>query len=318
MDNNTVCNNNVDKTECRRNTLPTRRFSLWFFEFRSILLELKRLASSFRRSKLSLVGLCITLLLIALALTGSYIAPYPGDATGDTRLGSRLQPPSADHLFGTDVLGRDVFSRVIIGTRLALELSLSVLVVAIIIGVPIGVISGYIGGIFDDIVMRITDVFITIPYLILAIAVAAALGPGMRNAALALSMVWWASYCRLMRGEVLRVREEMFVLASRSMGASRATIIWKHILPNALTPIIVRASMDMGNVLLAAAILGFIGLGVRPPEPEWGALVSEGRRVFPMFWWVATFPGFAIFIAVLGFNLLGDGIRDVLEPTSRR
>jgi peptide/nickel transport system permease protein len=290
----------------------------WLEERKFTVQEWRRFLYNFRRSTLSLVGLAVMVSLLVLAAGGAYLAPYPKDATGATHLVDRLQRPSLDHPFGTDELGRDVFSRVILGTGLALQAGVIVLVVAVCIGVLVGAVSGFLGGFLDDIVMRITDVFMTLPYLVLAIAVAVALGSGLRNAILALTVVWWASYCRLMRGEVLRVREELYVLAAQAMGASRPWIILRHLVPNCLTPILVRATMDMGTVILAAASLGFIGVGAQPPQPDWGQMISEGRRVFPTYWWVATFPGLAIFVAVLGFNLFGDGLRDVLEPSSRR
>lgn len=290
----------------------------WLEERRYTLQEFRRFSYHFRRNTLSIAGIALILLLVLLAVAGGSLAPYPGDATGDTHLKDRLLPPSVEHPFGTDELGRDVFSRVILGVRLALQTGLLVLVVGISVGVLVGAASGFIGGFLDDIVMRITDVFLTLPYLILAIVVAVALGPGLKNAILALSVVWWSSYSRLMRGEVLRTREELYVLSSESMGASRPWIILRHVMPNSLSPIIVRASMDMGTVILAAASLGFIGLGAQPPQPDWGHMISEGRRIFPTFWWVATFPGLAIFVSVLAFNLFGDGLRDVLEPSSRR
>lgn len=297
---------------------PGGAWNRWLEERKFAVLEWRRVLYNFRRSTLSVVGLAIIVTLAFLAIAAVYLVPYPGDATGATHLRDRLQAPSLDHLFGTDELGRDIFSRVMMGTALALQAGIIVLVIAVSIGVVVGAVSGFIGGILDDIMMRITDVFMTMPYLILAISVAVALGPGLRNAILSLTIVWWAGYSRLMRGEVLRVREELYVLSAESMGASRPWIIGRHIVPNCLTPIIVRASMDMGMVILAAAMLGFIGLGAQPPQPDWGQMVSEGRRLFPLSWWVATFPGIAIFISTLGFNLFGDGLRDMLEPSARR
>jgi peptide/nickel transport system permease protein len=290
----------------------------WLEERKHSILEWRRFLHNFRRSTLSLVGLAIMVSLLLLAAAGAHLVPRPEDATGATHLADRLQPPSFVHPFGTDELGRDVFSRVVMGTALALQAGVLVLVIAVGVGVGVGAVSGFLGGFFDDIVMRVTDVFMTLPYLVLAIVVAVALGPGLRNAILALTIVWWASYCRLMRGEVLRVREELYILAAHAMGANRYWIILRHVVPNCLTPIIVRATMDMGTVILAAASLGFIGVGAQPPQPDWGQMISEGRRVFPTCWWVATFPGIAIFVSVLGFNLFGDGLRDVLEPSARR
>jgi peptide/nickel transport system permease protein len=206
---------------------------------------------------------------------------------------------------------------VVIGTRLSLQIGLIIIFVAMGIGVPLGILAGYMGGWVNNLVMRITDIFLSVPGLLLALAIVGALGPGIKNAMIALSIVWWPGYVRLVQGKTLSLREEPFVEAARSIGASRFRIIFKHILPNCTSPIIVKASMDMGMAILFAANLGFIGVGAQPPEPEWGAMISVGRNYLPDRWWMATFPGLAILVTVLGFNLLGDGLRDVLDPQSR-
>ena len=245
------------------------------------------------------------------------IITYPGDIKGTLHMDQKLTPPSSKYPFGTDEVGRDIYSRVIMGTRLSFQIGLIIIFIAMGIGVPLGVIAGYAGGWLNEIIMRVTDIFLSVPGLLLALAIVGALGPGIKNAMLALSIVWWPGYVRLVQGKTLSLREESFVEAAKSIGASRLRIIFSHILPNCTSPIIVKASMDMGMAILFAANLGFIGVGARPPEPEWGAMISSGRNYLPDHWWMATFPGLAILITVLGFNLLGDGLRDVLDPQSR-
>ena len=286
-------------------------FKVWWAEFR-------RALHIFGQSRLSLLGLAVILLLVFLALFGRTIVPYPEDAEGALHVKERLQAPSQGHPFGTDHVGRDIFSRVIMGTGLALQTAVIVLSLAGFIGLTLGAIAGFLGGFVDELIMRITDVFLTIPDLVLAIAIAALLGPGIRNAFIALSLVWWPGYCRLMRGQVLAIKQEDYVVASRSMGGSNRWIILHHIVPNTATEILVKASMDVGLVLLAAAALGFIGLGAQPPKPEWGAMISESRRFFPTWWWSFTFPGIAIFISVLAFNLFGDGIANLASGRGSR
>jgi peptide/nickel transport system permease protein len=207
---------------------------------------------------------------------------------------------------------------VIVGARISLTAGLIVVLLAGGIGVTLGAIAGYFGGWVNELIMRITDIFFTVPPLILALAISAALGPSITNAMAAISLVWWPGYCRLTQGEVLALKEKNFVEAARCQGATRWRIIWSHILPNAISPIIVKASMDIGFAILYTAALGFIGVGAQPPTPEWGQMVSAGRRYLPTWWWYSTFPGLAIFITVLGFNLLGDGLRDVFDPKARR
>ncbi len=280
--------------------------------------DVKRSLYTFKKAKLSIAGLLFIVLLVIIAFIGPSIVPFPEDAEGALHISERQQPPSRSHLFGTDYLGRDIFSRVVIGTRVALQTPVLVLSIAGFIGLSLGAIAGFLSGIVDEVIMRITDIFMTIPDLILAIAIAALLGPGIRNAFLALSLVWWPGYCRLMRGQVLAIREEDFVTASRAMGAKPGWIILKHILPNTLTQILVKVSMDVGFVMLSAAALGFIGLGAQPPYPEWGAMVSEAKRFFPVWWWASIFPGGAIFLTVLAFNLLGDGIANLAGARESR
>jgi peptide/nickel transport system permease protein len=271
----------------------------------------------FRKNGLSVVGLINIILFLILAIAAPYIAPYPEDARGKTNAIMRLKPPSNEHLFGTDKIGRDIFSRTIMGTGLALRVGFVIIVLASIIGVTLGAVSAYFGGWVDELLMRITDIFLTVPALILAIAVSAALGKGITNVMIGIALVWWPGFARLTRSLVLAKREEAFVEAARGMGARHGRIIFLHILPNILSPIIVKMSTDFGFAVLTAAALGFIGLGAQPPTPEWGAMINEGKEYFPERWWIATFPGLAIFLMVFSWNLLGDGLRDILDPKAR-
>ncbi|MCR4398730.1 MAG: ABC transporter permease [Firmicutes bacterium] len=269
-----------------------------------------------RRNRLTMVGLAIVMLLALVAVFAPFIAPYPGDEEG-TSLGNRLKPPSREHLFGTDDLGRDVFSRVVLGARISLRVGVIAIGATMAIGIPIGAMAGFFGGWVDEAMMRLTDICLAFPHLMLALAISAALGSGLRSAMLAISLTWWPWYARLVRGQALQLRNQPFVYAARSMGATDADIILRHILPNCIGPVIVNASLDMGYIILATASLGFIGVGAQAPTPEWGLMVSTGRKFFLTSPWMALFPGLAIFVAVLGFNLLGDGLRDVFDPRSR-
>jgi len=289
----------------------------WKIERESQIRSLKLTVYTLSRSPLSVIGFCFVLVFLVIALIGPWIITYPGDVTGAIHMDQKLRAPSSRHPFGTDEVGRDIYSRVIIGTRLSLQIGLIIIFVAMGIGVPLGIIAGYFGGWVNEIIMRITDIFLSIPGLLLALAIVGALGPGIKNAMLALSIVWWPGYVRLVQGKTLSLREESFVEAAKSIGASKMRIVFNHILPNCTSPIIVKASMDMGMAILFAANLGFIGVGAQPPIPEWGAMISTGRNYLPDHWWMATFPGLGILITVLGFNLLGDGLRDVLDPQSR-
>jgi peptide/nickel transport system permease protein len=278
----------------------------------------RRGAYRFRQSWLSLVGLAIVLFLLVIALFGTWLAPYPEHVAGGVATGARFQPPSAAHWFGTNELGQDVLSLVLAGARISLLAGLAVVVIGTVIGTLVGALAGYLGGWTDEILMRFTDLLLTIPGLILAMAVAAALGPGLLNVIIAIAVSWWPGYARLVRGEVIAKKEEVFVQAAKALGAGTGRILRRHILPNIVSPIIVKMSLDMGFAILTVASLGFIGIGIRPPTPEWGTLLSVARSYMPDFWWTAIFPGMAIFLAVFGFNLLGDGLRDVLDPKARR
>lgn len=274
-------------------------------------------AHVFAASFSSMLGLALVLLFLFLAAFGPWLVPYPEHTTGSFDMANRLQPPSAEHWFGTDEMGSDIFSRVIVGARTSLWIGILITGLGAGIGVPLGIIAGYKGGLTRAVIMRVTELFLSVPGLALALAIVAALGPGITNCVLALAIVWWPGYVRLVEAKTLSVKEELFVESARSIGARTPWILRHHILPNCWSPIIVKMSMDMGMAILAAASLGFIGLGARPPAPEWGAMISVARSYMPDWWWYSFFPGAAIFLTVLGFNLLGDGLRDILDPRSR-
>ncbi|MBV9250261.1 MAG: ABC transporter permease [Acetobacteraceae bacterium] len=260
------------------------------------------------------VGLAITLALLGIAALAPLIAPYD---PYDQALLSTLSPPDWMHPFGTDQYGRDMLSRVMYGTRSAL---LAVLVadgLALVMGCALGLISGFFGGSIDAIVMRIVDVLLAFPYLLLALIIVAALGPGLTNSMIAIGIVYTPQYARLMRGQVLAVRFAEYVESARAVGASQTRIMLRHVLPNSFSPIMVMAILQAGSVVVETAGLSFLGLGAQPPSPDWGALLAEGQSYFFSAWWIATFPGFAIFTVVLGFNLLGDTLRDHFDPRRR-
>ena len=272
----------------------------------------------FFKDKLAVVGLVIIVVTIAVAVLAPHIAPYPAQGLGDSNLKERFQAPSTHHLMGTDNQGRDILSRVIYCARIPLIISFTVTAVIVIIGVPLGGIAGYYGGRVDEVVMRITDVFLAFPSLILAITFVAFLGPSIRNVMIAIVVSWWPWYTRLVRGVAVSLRERHYVEAARTMGVRNLTIIWRHILPNAFGPVIVQMTLDIGTVILAAAALSFIGLGAQAPTAEWGLMISEGKDYILQQWLIGTFAGLAIFILVLAFNFVGDGLRDVLDPRSKR
>lgn len=273
-----------------------------------------RLAWRTLRNPLSLAGLLIIGLLILMAFIAPALAPYDPLKTNTA---FRLQAPSREHTFGTDQLGRDIFSRVLYGARISLRIAILTAVIALVIGGPLGIVSGYFRGRVDDLLMRVTDMFMAFPRLILAMAIAAALKPTLENVVIAISLAAWPAYARLARSVTLSIREENYIEAARGLGASPWRILGRHVLPGVISPVVIQVSLDMGGILLTAAGLGFIGFGAQPPTPEWGLMISEGRNYITAQWWVSTFPGLAISLVVLGFNLLGDGIRDVLDPRMR-
>ncbi len=267
-----------------------------------------------RRNPLAMVGLAIVAVLLVMAAFAPWLAPHDPIAQN---LSNRLLPPfSPGHLLGTDDFGRDILSRVLYGSRITLFIIGLVAVTAPVFGLLVGTVAGYFGGWTDEILMRITDIFLAFPKLILALALVAVLGPGMENAILAIALTSWPPYARVARAETLTVRNSDYIAAVRLQGASSPRIILGHVMPMCLPSVIIRVTLDMAGVILIAAGLGFLGLGVQPPLPEWGAMISAGRKYLFEQWWVATMPGLAIFIVSLGFNLLGDGLRDVLDPRS--
>lgn len=264
----------------------------------------------------ALVGLIIITLLILVAIFAPLLAhgisPFQQD------LAKRLAPPSGEHWLGTDELGRDIYSRTLHGARVTLTIVFLVSIIVAPIGLAVGTLAGYLGGWVDRILMRITDVFLAFPRLVLALAFAAALGPGIENAVIAISLTAWPPYARIARAETITIARSDFIQVVVLQGASTLRILFRHIVPLCMSSVIVRLTLDMAGIILTAAGLGFLGLGAQPPTPEWGAMVSAGREVILDQWWVATIPGIAIFIVSLGFNLLGDGLRDVFDPKAER
>ena len=280
--------------------------------------EYRLMARAFRRDPLAVTSLIIILLFILGAIFAPVLTPYPEQGRGEPNILEKFQPPSCEHPLGTDYLGRDVLARILFGGRSSLTIGFLVVFIAVAVGVPLGAIAGYYGGAVDNIIMRITDMFLAFPPLLLAIAVAAALGANFTNAMIAIAFTWWPWYARLVRAQTLSLRKLHFIEASRSIGVSNSAIIFRHIFPNVLTPVLVQATMDIGGAILTGAAISFIGLGVQPPTADWGKMISTGRIYFIERPWYAGSAGAAIFLVTLSFNLLGDAIRDVLDPRTRR
>ncbi|MDP3341376.1 ABC transporter permease [Frigidibacter sp.] len=270
-----------------------------------------------RANPLAMIGLAIVVTLVVVALLANVIAPYDPIVGGDLRT-ERLLPPSLTHLMGTDEQARDIFSRLVHGSRITLMVVALVAVIATPIGLLVGTTAGYFGGWVDTVLMRVTDIFLAFPRLILALAFVAALGPGIENAIIAIAITSWPPYARLARAETLTIRDTDYINAIRLQGARPVRIIWGHVVPLCLSSVIIRVTLDMAGIILTAAGLGFLGLGAQPPQPEWGAMIAGGRRFIIDQWWVVTMPGLAIFVVSLGFNFLGDGLRDVLDPKARK
>jgi peptide/nickel transport system permease protein len=278
----------------------------------------RHVLSVIMRDPLSLISTIVIILFILIAIFCYQVAPYPLEGAGKTNVPNSLLPPSLAHPFGADKLGRDVLSRVIVGARPALIVPIGVVLFAVFIGAPLGAIAGFKGGWIDEVIMRITDLFLAFPSLLLAMAIASALGRGIQNAAIALIVSWWPWYTRLVRGVTISLKERYFVEAAQAIGVRDSVIILRHILPNTISAILVQATVDLGTVILAMGGLAFLGLGTQPPAPDWGLMVSEGRTYILEQWWISTFPGLAIFVVVLAFNLIGDTLRDIFDPRQYR
>lgn len=270
------------------------------------------------RDPLAFASTIVIIAFFLIAIFAYQVAPYPEEGAGKTHAANTMLPPSAEHWFGTDKLGRDVLSRVIIGARPALIIPIVVVLVAVLIGAPLGAIAGYKGGWIDETIMRTTDLFLAFPSLLLVMAIVSSVGRGLDKAAIALVISWWPWYTRISRGIAISLRERYFVEAAQAAGVSELVIVLRHIMPNIISPILVQATVDLGTVILVMGGLAFLGLGTQPPAPDWGLMVSEGREYILSQWWVATFPGIAIFIVVLAFNLLGDTLRDIFDPRQYR
>ncbi len=286
---------------------PTVAYSEWRLIWRS-----------FRQDKLALIGLAIITIFILGAIFAPLLTPYPEQGRGDPNILEKFKPPSVTHPLGTDYLGRDVLARVLYGGRSSLSMGFLVVIIAVLIGVPLGAIAGYLGGWVDEIIMRTTDVFMAFPSLLLALAIASALGAGFTNTMIAIAVTWWPWYTRLVRSQTLSLRERFFIEAARSIGLPGHKIILTHVLPNVMTPVWVQATLDLGSAILISAALNFVGLGVQPPAADWGNMVSQGRLYFIERPWFAGAAGVAIFLTVLAFNFIGDALRDAADPYLRR
>lgn len=267
-----------------------------------------------RRNPLVATGTVVALAIVLVTLLAPVLAPHPADAGTATHPLEVLRAPSLAHPFGTDQVGRDVLSRVLYGARVSPVIAALVLLISCLVGIPLGVIAGYFGGLVDDVIMRVTDVFLAFPALLLALAFAAVLTPSIGNTVLAISLTWWPWYTRIVRGQAASVAGQRYVESARALGVSNARILFRHVLPNSVTPVMVQASLDVGGVILTASVLSFLGLGAQDPTPDWGLMVSQGQLYFTTQWWLVTFPGLAILFTAAAFNLIGDGLRDVLDP----
>jgi peptide/nickel transport system permease protein len=273
--------------------------------------------TKFSRDRLAFSGFLIILSLILVAVFAGVLAPYPED-TFSIHPAARLQSPSLTHFLGTDSMGRDIFSRLLFGARVTLIISIIAVGTSLLIGVPLGLIAGYSENWLSELIMRIADIFLSIPQIILAILLAQSLGPSIPNVILALSITYWPWFTRIVFAETRSLRQTVFIEATEALGANPLRTTALHVLPNVSSSIIVRSSIGMGFTILTAAVLGFLGVGAQPPTPEWGVTIAESRQYLPDAWWYATFPGLAIFFVVMGFNMFGDGLRDILDPRIRR
>ena len=272
----------------------------------------------FRRDHVAALSLAFLLAVILVALFAPLMTPYPAQGLGEPNIVEKFQAPSLAHPMGTDSLGRDVWARIVYGARVSLLIGFAVVGLGAVVGSSLGAVAGYFGGWTDEVIMRITDIFLAFPPLLLAITFTAVLGPSVRNTIIAIAITWWPWYTRIVRGQVISVRERDFVKAARGIGVDDLTIIWRHIVPNVMGPVLVQATLDLGAAILTAAALSFLGLGTRPPTADWGVMVDEGRQhLLAGRWWLAVFPGLALFLTTLSLNLVGDGARDAADPKTR-
>ncbi|MFO7271550.1 nickel transporter permease [Sphaerobacter thermophilus] len=286
-----------------RHAKPAQRSGLRYF--------FRQFAGS---NPLNIVALVIIVLFLFLCVFGDVLAPF--DPVKPDVV-NKFQPPSSTHWFGTDELGRDILSRVMSGAKISLGIATLIVGIAVVVGVFVGAIAGYFGGYVDELLMRLTDIFLAFPALILAMGIAASLGRDLQNTVIALTVVYWPWYARLVRGQVIALRQRDFVEAARAVGASHRRVLVRHILPNTVAPVIIQMTIDVGYAVMATAGLSFIGLGAQPPMPEWGTMIAGARTYFREAWWYITFPGLALTLTVIGFNLLGDGLRDYFDPRTR-
>lgn len=268
----------------------------------------------FFKDRIALISVAVIVAFALIGIFARYLAPYPLQGLGAPHLSTLLEPPSVQHPFGTDQFGRDVLSRVFFGVRTSLAEGVAVVGLGVVIGVPLGIIAGYYGGAIDEMIMRITDIFLAFPYLLLALIIVATLGPGLTNVIIALAVTWWPWYVRIARGQTISLKSRPYVLSAKSVGVKSSRILIRHILPNSLSPIIIQSTLDFAGVILSAAGLSFLGLGVQEPMADLGLMISEGQSFMLYFWWVATFAGLVLFVLAIAFNLLGDSLRDYLDP----
>lgn len=299
-------------------SLTDRWLGDWGRRRRSQFEEYGLMLRAFRRDWLAVISLLLILAFLLGAIFAPYLTPYPAEGRGEPNIANKFLPPGPGHPLGTDYLGRDLLARILFGGRTSLSIGFLVVAIAVVIGAPLGAVAGYFGGWIDEVIMRLTDTFLAFPPLLLAIAIAAALGPSFRNVMIAIGLTWWPWYTRLVRAQTVSLRERSFIEAARGMGVSNRTIIRRHVLPNVMTPVLVQGTMDIGSAILTGAAMSFIGLGVQPPTPDWGKMVATGRIYFMNQPWFATYPGLAIFLVTLAFNLLGDTVRDVADVRTRR
>lgn len=275
--------------------------------------SIERLWVRFTSNSLTVIGSLMILSIVMMAAFAPWVAPYPQDSGRNTHFDQTFESPSLEHPMGTDSVGRDIFSRMLFGARLSIYMGVTVMLAGVVIGVLVGLVAGYLGGVINSILMRVTDVFLSIPAILMVLAVTTILGPSLTNALIALSFTAWTWYARIVQGEVLSVKEEDYIEANRALGATWYRTTFREVFPNVTTPVLVKASIDMGFVLLIGAGLGFLGLGAQPPTPEWGVMVAQGREHIQTAWWISTFPGLIISYTVIGFNFIGDGLRDVFD-----